>query len=213
MRPRLFATTGLAKQGLVTLFCARNKQDSMAAPRSDLWIFAYGSLMWRPDFAYAERHRAVLTGYHRSLCIESHIYRGTPEKPGLVFGLDAGGSCVGVAFRVPPAERDATLEAVRRRELVLSVYREVEVPLLLDDDRVIQGIAYVADAGHPAYAGDLTHDAMLRIVRERRGDAGTNADYVRNTQAHLLELGVHDPILTALCRELDVQDPAGNLPG
>ena len=118
-----------------------------------------------------------------------------------------------MAFRIAPAERDATLEAVRRRELVLSVYREIEVPLLLDDDRVIQGIAYVADAEHPAYAGDLTHDAMLRIVRERRGDAGTNADYVRNTQAHLLELGVHDPILTALCRELDMQDRAGNLPG
>jgi glutathione-specific gamma-glutamylcyclotransferase len=180
----------------------------MAETQPDLWIFAYGSLMWRPDFAYAERHRAELVGYHRSLCIESHLYRGTPERPGLVFGLDRGGSCVGVAFRIAPELAAPTLEAVRLRELVLHVYREVEAAVRLDDGRSVTAIAYVADPTHPSYVGGLDHAAMLAIVRDRAGASGSNADYVRNTQAHLLELGVHDPVLAGLCAELD--GPQGN---
>ena len=175
----------------------------MAETQPELWIFAYGSLMWRPDFDAAEHHRAVLDGYHRSLCIESHLYRGTVEKPGLVLGLDLGGSCVGVAFRIAPDRAAATLQQVRERELVLGVYREIAAPVTLTDGRTVTAIAYVADREHPAYAGGLDHAAMLRIVRDRWGAMGSNADYVRNTQSHLEAIGVHDPVLAALCAELD----------
>ena len=99
----------------------------MAETQPDLWIFAYGSLMWRPDFDYAERHRADL-GYRRALCIYSHHYRGTPDRPGLVFGLDRGGSCIGVAFLIASEERARTLEAVRLRELVTASTRKPRCP-------------------------------------------------------------------------------------
>ena len=84
----------------------------------EFWIFGYGSLMWRPGFDYVERHAAWIEGYHRALCVYSHVHRGTPERPGLVMGLDAGGDCRGVAFLVAPERRDATLAYLRARELV-----------------------------------------------------------------------------------------------
>jgi glutathione-specific gamma-glutamylcyclotransferase len=164
-----------------------------------LWIFAYGSLMWRPDFPYAERHRAALAGHHRALCIWSHHYRGTVARPGLVFGLDRGGSCTGVAFRVEPAAAAETLEAVRRRELITQVYREVRVPVALDDGRTVEAVAYVADPAHEQYAGDLGTHEVIRVVSGARGISGTNRDYVVQTQAHLLDLGVDDPVLAEVC--------------
>ena len=174
----------------------------MAADRLSLWIFAYGSLMWRPDFEFVERHRAALGGYHRALCIRSHHYRGTVERPGLVFGLDEGGACVGVAFHIAPDRAAATLEAVRRREMITGVYREIEVRVSLADGRSVSAVAYAADRNHAQYAGRLAARDILEIVRQSEGASGTNLDYVRNTQAHLLDLGVEDPDLAALCAEL-----------
>ena len=176
----------------------------MAETQSDLWIFAYGSLMWRPDFGYAERHRAQITGYHRALCIHSHHYRGTPERPGLVFGLDRGGSCVGVAFRIAPEDRARVIEAVRLRELVTSVYLEIETPVTLGDGRTVMATTYVADLAHEQYAGALPSDEVLPIVAGAEGVAGRNVDYVRSTQQHLIDLGVDDPELVRLCAALDL---------
>lgn len=179
----------------------------MAEAQPDLWIFAYGSLMWRPDFRFAERHRAEVEGYSRALCIHSHLYRGTVERPGLVFGLDRGGSCVGVAFLIAPEERERTLDAVRQRELVTSVYKETHVPARLSDGRVVDAITYVADHEHPQYAGILPVDDAIRVVLGAEGISGRNVDYLWNTQVHLLELGVHDPTLAMLC---DALQHAGN---
>ena len=167
-------------------------------PDDPLWIFAYGSLMWRPDFAFAERTKARLGGYHRSLCIASHHYRGTPERPGLVLGLDRGGSCLGVAFRIPDHARAATLAAVRARELISGVYRETTVQVVLADGRRPKAITYVADRSHDQYAGKLDPAAMLERVRAGIGQAGPNVDYVRNTHLHLAELGISDPMLAWL---------------
>lgn len=180
--------------------------DSMAAAPAPLWIFAYGSLMWRPGFPYAERERATLAGHHRALCIWSHHWRGTAAVPGLVFGLDRGGACTGVAYRIAPEDSDAVLGAVRERELVTDVYLETLAPAVLADGRTVEAVAYLADPAHAQYAGRLSRDAILRAVTAATGVAGPNRAYVLNTQAHLADLGVEDPELTALCAALA---PAG----
>src|SRR5215469_11706625 len=96
-----------------------------AASEGDLWVFGYGSLIWRPGFDFVERVPARLIGEHRALCVYSFVHRGTPEKPGLVLGLDRGGACRGVAFRIAEKNRAATVGYLRAREQVTSVYREV----------------------------------------------------------------------------------------
>ena len=176
----------------------------MAEP-PPLWIFAYGSLMWRPDFPFAERHRAALLGFHRALCIWSHLYRGTIERPGLVFGLDGGGSCTGVAFRVAPDASEATLEAVRCRELVTDVYREIRVSVDLADGRSVEAVTYVADPSHSQYAARLSLDETVRTVGGSHGTSGSNVDYVRNTHTHLQDLGVDDPLLNEVWAALETR--------
>ena len=129
-----------------------------------LWVFGYGSLMWRPGFAYSLRCKAMLRGWRRSLCVYSHVYRGTPEKPGLVLGLDRGGACPGVAFRVEEALREKTIRYLREREQPTAVYLERTVPIVLESGERVSALVYVADRLHPQYAGRLTRDAMLEIV-------------------------------------------------
>ena len=172
-----------------------------------LWIFAYGSLMWRPDFPFVARHRARLPGYHRSLCIASTHWRGTPERPGLVLGLDRGGSCVGIAFAVAAEHATATLAAVRARELIGGVYHEVRTGVLLPDGTRRQALTYVADRTHADYTGRLDRDAMLGRVRRSVGLGGANADYVRATYAHLVELGLDDPDLAWIVAGLQPANP------
>src|SRR4051794_23010766 len=124
----------------------------------DLWVFGYGSLMWRPGFPHVERRHASLYGYHRSLCVLSHVHRGTPERPGLVLGLDRGGRCLGVAFRVAAREAEATVAYLRGREQVTAVYLERRLPIRLDDGRRVEALAYAVDRRHPQYAGALSED-------------------------------------------------------
>lgn len=178
----------------------------------DLWIFAYGSLMWRPDFAFEERLRARLFGFHRALCIYSHHYRGTPEQPGLVLGLDRGGSCVGLCFRIAASARAATLEAVRRRELITGVYAEIAAPVRLADDRRLSAVTYVASRSHPQYAGVLGLDALTRLVAQGRGLSGPNVDYVRNTHQHLVDIGIRDDRLADVLRRFDDELPSSAQP-
>src|SRR5580704_17880501 len=116
----------------------------------DLWVFGYGSLIWRPGFEFIERVPARLIGEHRALCVYSFVHRGTPEKPGLVLGLDRGGACRGVAFRIPEMKRGETVAYLRAREQVTSVYRAVMRSVWLEDaarERV-SALAYVVDRGH-----------------------------------------------------------------
>ena len=158
----------------------------------DFWVFGYGSLMWRPGFEYRERRRARLTGYHRSLCIHSWRHRGTRARPGLVLGLDRGGACVGVAFRVAGGDRAAVMAYLRERELVNGVYIERPSKVILSDGQAASAISYVADRAHEQYAGRLGVDEAIDRVCGAVGGAGPNEDYVLNTVAHLHELDIRD---------------------
>jgi len=173
---------------------------------TDLWVFGYGSLMWRPDFPFLERRMARLLGAHRSLCVYSWVHRGTPERPGLVLGLDRGGSCSGVAFRVAPEDREAVIAALREREQVTAVYLERTRPVrLVGGDGaagVVPALVYLVDRGHPQYAGVLDASTQLSIVAGAHGRSGANRDYVLSTHDHLVELGVKDERLAWLAERL-----------
>ncbi len=168
----------------------------------DLWVFGYGSLMWRPGFSCIERRVATVHGYHRALCVYSHVHRGTPKKPGLVLGLDRGGSCKGIAFKVSAAEAAATIAYLRGREQVTLVYRELLLRTRLDDGRNVSALSYAVDRNHGQYAGRLDRQELERLVLQGQGLSGANPDYVRNTQAHLAELGISDPTLEWLAERL-----------
>lgn len=170
----------------------------------DLWVFAYGSLMWRPGFAAAERAEARLVGAHRALCVWSHVHRGTPERPGLVLGLDHGGTCRGIAYRVGPSEREATLHYLRAREQVTSVYRECvrSITLSQHPERRVSAVCYMVDRSHPQYAGRLDVTAMLHYVRQGHGQSGANRDYLLATVEALEALGCRDRNLHRLAAHL-----------
>lgn len=172
--------------------------------QSDLWVFGYGSLIWRPGFPFAESLQARLHGYHRSLCVFSHVHRGTPEKPGLVLGLDRGGICRGVAFRVAAADAQETVAYLRAREQATSVYLERYLPVTLEDGRRLPALVYVADRGHLQYAGRLSAEERFALVRDGRGGSGPNPDYVIQTHEHLRSMGVFDPVLAELATRLGV---------
>jgi cation transport protein ChaC len=170
----------------------------------DLWVFAYGSLLWRPGFEFIERVPARMIGVHRALCVYSFVHRGTPEKPGLVLGLDRGGNCRGLAYKVAAAKRAATIAYLREREQVTMVYRESRRSMWLENDpqRRVQGLTYVVDRGHPQYAGRLTLEQQLHHVRQGHGKSGPNRDYVIETVKALETLGYREGELHILAERL-----------
>jgi glutathione-specific gamma-glutamylcyclotransferase len=170
----------------------------------DLWVFGYGSLIWRPGFGHEERVPARLIGAHRALCVYSFVHRGTPEHPGLVLGLDHGGMCRGIAYRVTAARRAATLTYLREREQVTSVYLERVRPVVLigHADTRIQAVCYMVDRGHPQYAGKLSLAEQLHLVRQGHGRSGHNRDYVLATVQALEAMGCRDRDLHLLAERL-----------
>jgi cation transport protein ChaC len=183
-----------------------NKLHPLVPSHEDLWVFGYGSLMWRPGFEFIEQVPARLIGEHRALCVYSFDHRGTPEKPGLVLGLDRGGACRGIAFRVAAARRPEVVSYLRGREQTTHVYREVMRSAWLENDarERVSALAYVVDRGHVQYAGRLSLHEQLRYVQQGHGRSGNNRDYVletvrsieaqgfRDSQLHRLALLLHD---------------------
>ncbi len=177
-------------QGLAAFVLgAHGAEDRVAA---DLWVFAYGSLMWEPNFPHAEVRPALLRGYHRALCILSIRNRGTEARPGLVLGLARGGSCAGMALRVAPEHHDATLAYLEQREMATLAYRPKLLPVRLDGGSAVRALAFVADPGHRQYVGDLPAEEAARLVRQGRGSYGNSLDYLRNVVAHLDAIGIAD---------------------
>lgn len=165
----------------------------------DLWVFGYGSLMWRPGFTFVERRPARLHGYHRDFCVYSHVHRGTPERPGLVFGLDAGGSCRGVAFRVEAAAAEATRAYLQEREQVTAVYVERQASVtLVDSQQRVEALCFVVDRNHQQYAGKLDFERQVDIILHGEGRSGKNPEYLKSTVDHLNEAGIADKDLNRL---------------
>lgn len=166
------------------------------------WVFGYGSLIWNPGFAYVSAQQGLLKGAHRSLSIVSHYHRGTVERPGLVFGLTRGGSCRGMMFEVADADWAQVYAYLQEREQVTSVYRDVIRPVHLADGRMVSALAFLVDERHEQFAGSLSIDQQLAMVRSGVGLSGRNVDYVLNTARHLRELGIRDRQLMALADQL-----------
>lgn len=176
---------------------------AMAAlpPGRDIWVFGYGSLIWRPEFDFVERRHTLLHGYHRSLCLWSRVNRGTPERPGLVFGLDTGGSCRGVSFRVSQNEAPEIMEALWRREMPSGAY----IPRWLNcrtEEGNILALAFTMNRNTTAYVRGLPQDQLLHIVRTAHGSYGPCIDYVLETADALKRHGIVDKRLFALADTL-----------
>ncbi|MFS8115541.1 gamma-glutamylcyclotransferase [Rhizobium jaguaris] len=169
----------------------------------EFWVFGYGSLMWNPGFSYVEKAEALIFGYRRSLCVHSWVHRGTEASPGLVLGLDRGGSCRGMAFSIAAAERDDVLAYLRERELVTNVYLEKTLPIRLADGRRVTAVAYVVDRNHQQYAGALDATAAAHIVESAIGQSGPNDAYVFNTLTHLREMRIRDQWLEQVAGEIE----------
>lgn len=166
-------------------------------PKGDLWIFGYGSLMWDPGFPHVDWAPALVHGYHRGLCIYSSRWRGTPERPGLVLGLDRGGACRGIAFRIAAPDVPTSLEALWAREMRRGIYhpRLLRARLPRGEARVL---AFVANPTHPGYAGTLPIERTAELIASCCGDRGPNVEYLTKTLDHLAELGVRDHHLLAV---------------
>ncbi|WP_085979615.1 gamma-glutamylcyclotransferase [Roseibium sp. TrichSKD4] len=173
---------------------------------SNFWVFGYGSLMWKPGFQHVNARPALLRGAHRSLCVYSWVHRGTQERPGLVFGLDRGGACRGMAFEVTANDREETITYLREREQATMVYLEKWRKVRLDTGETVEALTYIVDRKHAQYAGALALETQLEIVSGAVGQSGENPEYVQNTAAHLEELGIDDAGVSWLARKLNAEN-------
>jgi cation transport protein ChaC len=167
--------------------------------------------MWRPDFDFLERRAARLIGAHRALCVYSFVHRGTAERPGLVLGLDRGGNCRGIAYRVAASKRPETIAYLRAREQVTMVYREVTRSVWLEDDpqQRVPALCFMVDRGHEQYAGRLTLERQLHFVRQGHGRSGNNRDYVLAAVKEIERQGFRDEPLHLLADRLKGMHEAG----
>lgn len=171
-----------------------------ADPDGAFWVFGYGSLMWDPGFPHLESRTALLRGYHRAFCVYSLRYRGTPEAPGLVLGLDRGGSCRGIAYRVAAADREDVLAYLWEREMFTRTYHPRHLAVQIGDGAAgaVRALTFVVDRAHRQYAGKLPTDEVARLIAAGEGTRGRCRDYLLNTVRHLRELGLSSPPLTQL---------------
>ena len=163
----------------------------------DLWVFGYASLIWRPEFEFIERRAAKVHGWHRALRMWSTIYRGTPECPGLVFGLLSGGSCQGVVFRIPAREAELAFKDLWQREMPGDVYdpRWLRCNTLQGP---VQALAFTLPRSNPSFCGHLSPAQYKQIFNQSCGRYGTTLDYAQRTYDSLLAEGIHDHVLGKL---------------
>ena len=198
----LFATLSKAEReaSLTATLAAWNGVDPV-------WVFGYGSLIWRPEFDFDAKARGLVYGYHRSLCLWSKVYRGTPEKPGLVLGLEPGGSVHGVAFRIPALHARRDLRALWKREQVTGSYvpRWLDVRIDNGHEGRVRAIGFVMNRAAAGYAGELDRNTLLDTVCSARGRNGSCAEYLIATVKSLAEYKIHDRHLVRLAEEVGVK--------
>lgn len=181
------------------------------------WVFAYGSLLWNPLFPFAESRRARVRGFHRRFCLWSLASRGRPDAPGLVLGLDRGGSCPGVAYRLPAPLAIDELHLLWRREMVTGAYAPRWVKLDADG-KPLTALAFIVRRDHPQYAGRMARAEEARVIATACGAFGSSADYLERTRIALVSHGVIDPYLEDLAKAVSGlctpnAQPTGLAPG
>jgi cation transport protein ChaC len=174
----------------------------------DRWVFGYGSLMWRPGFAYVERDAGVLHGRRRAFCIYSVHHRGVPERPGLVLGLAPGGATRGMAYRVAEADWAEAHAYLIEREQPTETYVEAWAHLRLADGRRVKALTFLSDMTHPQWAGRLDFEQQARLIAGSRGLSGRNIDYLRDLVRHLRHDGVRDRGMERLLARVEALESA-----
>ena len=177
------------------------------APADDVWVFGYGSLIWNPAIHFEERRDAFVYGYHRRFCLWTKIGRGSPDCPGLVLGLDTGGSVHGQVFRVPAAIAASEADLLWKREMLNESYRPVWVKARTDKGEV-RALAFVIRRDKPSYAPHMPLDEMAEAISQAVGFVGPCADYLFNTQRALVEAGIHDKELKQLVKLVSAKQAA-----
>ena len=166
--------------------------------RSPSWVFGYGSLIWKPEFEFEAREPARIHGYHRRLCLRSVSYRGTQDCPGIVAGLDRGGSCLGMAYRIAAADVPRVFRELWDREMFLGSYRPTWLPARMRGGAPLEALAFVVRRDAHNYCGGLDEQAVIDILVSACGVRGTSLDYLQRTVAALHEAGLRDPHLERL---------------
>ena len=174
------------------------------APKtSDLWLFAYGSLIWRPCFAVQSRRKGVLHEYQRRFCVYTVEARGTPDLPGLGLGLEPGpGLCSGVLLSIPHRDRDQALSRLWAREMLTAIYRPCWLTVETESEP-LTALAFIVDSRHCQYAGHLTGEAQVSLIRSARGELGSCREYLVSTVDALADAGIEDTHLTGLLARVD----------
>lgn len=165
----------------------------------DLWIFGYASLIWRPDFDFAERRAARVHGWHRALRMWSRVNRGTPECPGLVFGMLSGGSCQGFVFRVEKRHAAGVMAALWEREMVTGVYDPKWLPCRTAHG-VVRALCFTLSRSSPSHTGELSPERYRQIFSQSSGRYGTTLEYAQATLDELRRHRIRDRALEKLLR-------------
>lgn len=202
------ALTEAARAGLIRLTTPEERRRSRrellargARPGADVWVFAYGSLMWNPAFHHAEARPATVRGFHRRFCLQVGFFRGTRENPALLLGLERGGSCRGIAYRICAGAVEEELDIIWAREMVGEGYLPIWVRVEAGGE-TLSAIAFAIDRKAPTYAGRLSDEATAQRIAVASGEFGHCADYLEDAAAHLEERGIHDRTVTATLKRV-----------
>ncbi len=181
---------------------ATSRRDTLAsAPSKDIWVFGYGSLIWNPAFHFVERRVGTIHGHHRRFCLWTTLGRGSPDCPGLMLGLDRGGSCRGVVLRIAPEHVESEIDVLWRREMVSNAYVPTWVRAVTDGGEV-PAIAFTINRGHERYAKKMSEEQTADVIARASGRIGPCRDYLLNTVDHLDQLGIHDRTMKRLAEKV-----------
>lgn len=182
----------LPRNKISMVFMVKNKKAVKKSSGDEFWVFGYGSLIWNPGFAFVEKVQAKIFGYHRCLCVASTTYRGTAENPGLVLGLDRGGSTTGMAFRVAKEHVNDVLAYLEDREQITKIYCPHFAKAHLIDGRTVRAYTFIARHDHEQYAGPMSMEKCAKMVAAGVGEKGSSLEYLANTVEHLDKMGIKD---------------------